>query len=308
MYALLPFYPERGEKLVPHFSASYRIQTNFLILIFCVFFQSFSPNVLPATEAETSATQTRQPLIERGASIPPLDLLASVLALPTKLILWDWRYCNHNISEKTEEALADYVRRNNLYDVKFRLNQWSPFDEMRRLFKNREVGLPYRLIAIPTTFLYSAVGRLLGGLLLSDYYDPYSHTVHIFSDDIAIALHEAGHAKDFSYRKWRGTYSLARLLPGFDTYQESLATDEALDYLKITGQRSEAVRAYKILYPAYASYVGGYLPAYPIGYLGAILGGHIYGRWKANELEQEFKIQDERKKFRQIDQQRGQSL
>jgi hypothetical protein len=146
--------------------------------------------------------------------------------------------------------------------------------------------------------IYSASGRLLGGLLLSDYYDPFSDTVHIFSDDAAIALHEAGHAKDFAYRKWRGTYALARSLPGFNTFQESIATDEALDYLKITNQRDEAVRAYKILYPAYATYVGGYLPAYPIGYLGAIAGGHIYGRREARRLEREFEMQDERQKFR----------
>ncbi len=241
----------------------------------------------------------KEPQITRGVSIPPIDFLANLLAAPTKLILWDWRYCNHRISDKTEIALRDYINRNQIYDVKFRLNECAPFDEMVRLFKNKEVALPYRLLAIPFTFLYSATGRLLGGLLLSDYYDPYSHTVHIFSDDIAIALHEAGHAKDFSSRKWRGTYAMARLLPGFDTYQESLATDEALDYLKITNQRKEAVRAYKILYPAYATYVGGYLPAYPIGYLGAIAGGHAYGRSEARKLEREFEAQDERRAFRE---------
>lgn len=229
----------------------------------------------------------------------PLDLLANLLAIPTKLILWDWRYCNHSISKETEQVLRDYVERNQLYDVKFRLNQWAPHDEMVRLFKNHSVGLPYRLIAFPFTFLYSATGRLLGGILLSDYYDPFSHTVHIFSDDVAIALHEAGHAKDFHYHQWRGSYAMARMLPGVNIFQESLATDEALDYLKITNQREEAVRAYKILYPAMATYVGSYLPAYPIGYMGAIFGGHVYGRIKARELEQEFELEDERKRFRE---------
>lgn len=261
----------------------------FFILIVSIFLQSFPLGAAPDTPS---------PLIERGVSFPPLDYLASLLAIPTKLILWDWRYCNHRISEEREAQLRDYIHRNKLYDVKFRLNQANPFDEMKRLFKNRGVGLPYRIIALPFTFIYSATGRLLGGLLLSDYYDPFSHTVHIFSDDIAIILHEAGHSKDFQYRKWRGTYAMARMLPGFNLFQESLATDEALEYLKITNQRSEATRAYKILYPAYASYVGSYLPAYPIGYLGAILGGHIYGRHRARLLQEEFEMHDQREQFR----------
>ena len=249
--------------------------------------------------ASTPKIAAREPQIARGMRIWPLDTTASLLGFPAKLLLWNRRYCNHHISEKTEAALRDYIQRNQLYEVKFRLNQWAPFDEMKRLFKNHEVGIPYRIIAVPTTFIYSATGRLIGGLILSDYYDPFSHTVHIFSDDIAIALHEAGHAKDFSTREWRGTYAMARLLPGFDTYQESVATDEAIDYLKITNQRKEAVRAYRVLYPAYASYVGSYLPTYPIGYIGAIIGGHVWGRMEARALEREFQLEDERQKFRE---------
>lgn len=268
-------------------------------LILFLFFQGCASSLKSIGPDKQDSLSIRKPLIERGASLPPLDLLANLLALPTKLILWNSRYANHRISEKTEQAIADYIQRNELYDVKFRLNQFAPFDEMKRLFQNNRVGLPYRIIAIPFTFLYSAMGRLLGGLILSDYYDPFSHTVHIFSDDVAIALHEAGHAKDFHYHDWPGTYAMARLLPGFDTFQESIATDEAIDYLKSTGQRDEAVRAYKVLYPAYATYVGSYLPAYPIGYIGAVVGGHIFGRIEARRVEQELGKEEQREGFRE---------
>ena len=276
------------------------ISATFAFLIFLLSgCHTIRPSGQAASSMEANVTAaSREPMVARGVSVPPLDLLASFLALPTKLILWDWHYANHNISPETEELLRDYIKRNQLYDVKFRLNQWAPHDEMLRLFKNGGVGLPYRIIAVPFTLLYSSTGRLLGGILLSDYYDPFSHTVHIFSDDSAIVLHEAGHAKDFQFHSWRGTYALARMLPGFNLFQESVATDEALDYLKITDHRKEAVRAYKILYPAYATYVGSYLPAYPIGYLGAILGGHIYGRMEARNLEREFEAKDYGKEFR----------
>lgn len=275
------------------------------LLIFTLLLQGCASASKSISPEKRSSSSIREPLIERGTPIPPLDLLANLLGLPTKLILWNSRYANHRISEKTEQAIADYIQRNELYDVKFRLNQFAPFDEMKRLFQNHRVGLPYRIIAIPSTFLYSAMGRLLGGLILSDYYDPFSHTVHIFSDDVAIALHEAGHAKDFHYHNWPGTYAMARLLPGFDTFQESIATDEAIDYLKSTGQQEEAVRAYKVLYPAYATYVGSYLPAYPIGYIGAVFGGHIFGRIEARRVEEELKTESQREEFRQAKKQTG---
>ncbi len=272
---------------------------NFFLLLAILGCASVPKNQAAIPDVPPRLLSNGKPQIEWGMRILPLDLLASLLATPTKLILWDWRFCNHNISKKTEYAIQDYLAKNDLNEVKVRINQFAPFQEVGRAVTNKGVGVPYRIIAVPFTFLYAAVGRLLGGILISDYYDAYSNTMHIFSDDVAIVLHEAGHAKDFRYRKWRGTYALSRMLPGINLVQESLATDEAIDYLTITNQREEAVRAYKILYPAYASYVGGYLQAVPLGYIGAIIGGHIFGRSEARKAAEEFQKKDERLQFRE---------
>lgn len=249
------------------------------------------------TPAQTPADPSaRQVQIARGISVPPLDLLASLLAFPMKLILWNLKMGNHNISSKTEDDIRRYLTDNQLYDVKIRLNQFAPWDEAVRVVKNHKVGIPYRIIFMPFSIIYASLGRLVGGLLFSDYYDPISDTVHVFSDHTAVALHEAGHAKDFANRKYRGTYALGRMI-GLTSYmQEEAASEDALDYLIAKDRKEEAIAACKVLYPAYSSYLGA--PFGLIGYFFGIGYGHYYGRVKARQLKMRFKLDEELQTFR----------
>lgn len=239
--------------------------------------------------------------IERGTPIPPLDFLASILASPIKLLLWNRHYGNHHISPETEARITDFMQKNHLTKVKVRLNQAAPFSEMARILKNKEVGLPYRIIAMPFSFLTSATGRLLAGLIFSDYYDPYSNTIHIYSDDGAIALHEAGHSKDFEKQKWKGTYALARNLPGVDLAQELIATHEAFDYYDLNGPDEERIRAPRVLYPAFGTYTGGYLTIVPFAWVGALLGGHFYGYLRSKYIREEIEAKRAGENFRKQD-------
>ena len=63
-------------------------------------------------------------------------------------------------------------------------------------------------------------------------------------------------------------------------YQEFQATDEALRHFIETGERGQELAAYKMLYPAYGTYVGGYIPFPGTSIVGAAVG-HVWGRLKA---------------------------
>ncbi|MSR77646.1 MAG: hypothetical protein EXS63_05410 [Candidatus Omnitrophica bacterium] len=227
----------------------------------------------------------QNPQFERGISCPPLDFFGDLISKIYQLLFWTSKYGNHRISPETEKAMAEFMEKHHLTDVKVRLNQWAPHKEMGRLFTNKNVAWPYKIFLFPSTLIASLLGRPFSGLLISDYYDPGSNTINIFSDSVPIALHEAGHANDFATQELKGTYSLARILPGINLVQEALATDEALQYLEEQGKYQELLQAYKILFPAYTTYILSYIPLSPPALVGGIFIGHIVGRMKASDKE-----------------------
>ena len=233
------------------------------------------------------------PQIERGRPCLPVDALGNVLSVLAKLLLWNARFNSHTVSPKTEAVLVRYLDARDLPaldEAAFRLNQYAPLRDLKRLARNRHVAWPYRLLfGLPTTLIFEA---LLPGRVFpwGDYYNPYTNTVHLYSDDAAITLHEAGHAYDFARRRRKGTYSASRMVSFVDLYQEWQASAEAIRFLQEIGDRELELRAYTVLYPAYASYVGGYFT--PIGTVIGVLIGHAAGRSKAREQRRHYEQLD----------------
>ena len=234
-----------------------------------------------------------EPQIERGEPIAVLDAADWYwpLSLLGKLILWNWKVDRHEISPETEAALIAYLDRNDLKNVKVRLNQYSPGAEWGRLFKNKSVGAGWRYtIGVISVAYYTILpGRFFGG----DHYNPYSNTINIYSDIESVTLHEGGHAKDFAGRKYKGTYGFAYILPFVALYPEAVASSDAISYLKANNDVKLQKQAYNVLYPAYGTYVGGNLgqfwaePWNTIISLGFVIPGHIIGRYKSAHVKDE---------------------
>ncbi len=238
--------------------------------------------------------------VERGNPHEFLDWVGhNIVSLPSKIILWNWKVANHNISTETEEILKQYLADNDLHNVKVRLNDYSPGGEWRRLVKNRSVGGFWRFTfgAISVSVYTILPDRFFAGLIGGDSYNPYTNTIHLYSDHPAIALHEAAHAKDFAGEDDKGLYAAMRLLPIVPLIQESRATSDALGYLADRNMIKEEEEAYRILYPAFGTYI-------PSGIFGAaydyiplddgvmlitnaisIVTGHVVGGAKADEVE-----------------------
>lgn len=198
-----------------------------------------------------------------------------------KLILWDRRVDSHEIGPETEAVIARYLDANELGHVKVRLNAYHPGDEFRRIVANKSVGAGWRYTIGMISWLHYTLlpGRVLGG----DHYNPYSNTVNLFSDIPAIAVHEGGHAKDFADRKWKGTYAVLYVIPFVNLYHEALASNDALGYLMADESLGLQREGYRILYPAYGTYVGGNVLLLAPGegvliYSAALIGGHVGGR------------------------------
>ena len=236
---------------------------------------------------ELEATTRSEP-IERGLKRPVIDGIGWVVGIPRKIILWDIRVDNHHVSPDTEQAIEKYLAENELDHVKVRINQYAPVSDWRRLRQNKAVAWPYRYTLGVVSVACEAVlpGRVFG----RDYYNPYTATVHIFSDVPALAVKQAGHSKDYTRRTYPGTYSLASIVPLLDLWPQAIATGDALAYAERHGDADLEREEYRILYPAYGSSMGGVVGDAVAGaflpiYAGTVVAGHVVGRWEARRVE-----------------------
>jgi hypothetical protein len=221
--------------------------------------------------------------IERGEPNAVIDTFGWIWGIPGKIVLFDRRVENHSIDAQTEAEIAAYLKDNQLSTVKVRLNQYHPGDDWKRLVANRSVGAGWRYTLGTVSVLGETIfpGRLFGG----DHYNPFTNTIHLYSDVPAIGYHEGGHAKDFARRRWKGTYAAVYLLPGVSLYHEALATGDALGYVMFTRDLPAQQEAVEILYPAYGTYVGNAISGQvPFGYFIGLIGGHIAGQWTSRNL------------------------
>lgn len=227
-----------------------------------------------------------EPQIEQGAPLPVIDCAGWIWGIPGKVLLWNCRVENHRISPETAGVLAGYLAANELDEVKVRLNQYHPLDDWRRLRRNTSVAWPLRYSVGTISVLGETLipGRVFG----ADHYNPFTATIHLYSDLPSIALHEGAHAKDFARRKYPGLYAVAYLVPGVPLFHERIATRDVMAYVEDQHDPQLIREAYHVLYPAYGTYVGDALGhcfpglAGPF-YLAGVLGGHAAGRVLASQ-------------------------
>ncbi|MCA9181734.1 MAG: hypothetical protein KDA51_09785, partial [Planctomycetales bacterium] len=257
----------------------------FLFLLGC---RAFAPQAIDTARIyDSPLLLDSEPQIQRGEPRKVIDAVGWVWGIPNKILLWDRRVENHKISLGTEAAIANYLYANQLSTVRVRLNQYRPGEDWSRLVRNKSVGAGWRYTFGAVSVLGETLlpGRIFGG----DHFNPFTNTVHIYSDIPAIAIHEGAHSKDFARRRWKGTYAAVYALPIVPLYHESIASRDVVAYLEAHGSRAEQAAAQRILVPAYGTYAGnagGYvLPRYgfPI-YYGSLLAGHAWGRYQAHQI------------------------
>lgn len=193
--------------------------------------------------------------VEVGSRAPMIDGVGWVLGIPRKVLLWDRRADNHNVSDQTVGEVAQYIDERGLNDVKVRVNQYDPVGEWKRLVGNKRVGAGWRYtVGAVSTIGYTILpGRLFG----IDKYNPYTNTLSVYSDAPALALAEAAYAKDVHERELPGTYATVQGLPLVSMWHETLATGEVMEYVAIRGSNDDHKTMRRQLYARYGMELGG---------------------------------------------------
>jgi hypothetical protein len=211
------------------------------------------PPPVPAVAAPAVPAQV---VVEHGRPHRFLDMMGRIFGAPDQLLLWNRRVNNHAVSPHTEAMLVGYLQANDLPDVLVRVNQYAPRDEWRRLKANKRVGAGWRYtVGTLEWLLYTLVpGRLIG----DDWYNPFTNTIHVYSDVPAIVLHEAAYSKNIHSRRRPGTYAVIQYLPIVGMWYRTDATCDVLAYIKqCDGRPAESKEAEHILFPMYGGALGG---------------------------------------------------
>jgi hypothetical protein len=158
-----------------------------------------------------------------------------------------------------------------------RLNRTGMLEDLKRIWKSKRIGRLSKVLATASLPPRTA----LAALQRSDYYDPFGHTVNIFSPLPGIAAHELGHAVDYEKSKHPALAAFSRISPIEAIRQEARATRAALSSMPT----EERATARKVLLPALGSYVAtaGGQPALSLLAVPGILGGHAVARLRKNK-------------------------
>lgn len=223
-----------------------------------LFFSKINPFATAINTAKNTEKTVNDVHVEVGSSNIFVDGIRNILSIPTKLLMCTLSVNSGNVSAETIEKMKEYLHENGLHDVHVFVNQYKPQDVWKRTFTNPKTSLLSKVfLGIPTSLMETFTFTKLTGYP-GDYYNPLSNTVHLFSNNTAIALHECGHAKDFNSRENPGLYNTIRLLPYVGSivtlYQEFLATNNAMSYLREKKWDTLLANSFKVLIPAYAIY------------------------------------------------------
>ncbi len=169
--------------------------------------------------------------IEYGEPRPIIDSVGWMFGLPRRILLWDQRVDNHQVSKETVTAVGEYLATNRIDGVAIRVNQYAPLDEWRRLRTNQQVGAGWRYtFGLGHWVAYTLFpGRIWGG----DWYNPYSNTVHLYSDVPQLGLVETAYAKDIASQEFPGTYATVQTLPIIALWHETKATNDVVSYIAL---------------------------------------------------------------------------
>ncbi len=250
---------------------------------------SAEPNVTaPCCDAAHCDCERATPIdIERGQPRKVVDGIGWFFGIPSKVLLWNRRADNHHVSPHTQNALVEYMAANGLVSTKVRINQYRPFDDWRRLRKNKRVGAGWRYTVGTLHTLGDTIfpGRIFGG----DHYNPYTDTVHVYSDIPSLALEQSAYAKDVHHRPHPGTYAAVHGLPLVRLGRERRNKNDVLSYVDRYGTIQERIEARHTLQPQFGSEVGGdigqLLPqVQPLVKLTGAIVGHAVGRTQGHRI------------------------
>jgi hypothetical protein len=181
-----------------------------------------------------------------GTPDPTLDTLTQIVRAPARLLPLG-PPVERELSLATAHTVNDYLKDNELDDLRIEIRTYDPAGQWRRLRDNRRMSPLWKYGAGSLSLLKYTLfpGRVWG----TNGYNPYTETLSVNSDRPTELMMEAAVAKDFRTRRFPGPYAAFTALPGPALIRYGRAADDVAAYARAEQNWELETLAYRKIYP-----------------------------------------------------------
>lgn len=243
------------------------------------------------TEANTPAPKLLSPEILNEEEIPVnqtvLDRIRSH---------FPWNKARTPLSSTTIRIMNDYLEDNELEALNIEFQTETPKDDWNRLEANTSINplLKYPLGSF--NWLSNAITK--PSFWGRNYYDPYTNTMHINSNNNLEIMAEMSYAKIIQRQSYPGLYALGSKLPFISILVQKQKTNEMIAYAKLKQDWELEKATIRKMYPGMlngsskdiARVAGIFFgPFYlrPAISVGGVLVGYTVAEWEISQRENE---------------------
>jgi len=182
----------------------------------------------------------------------PSRAVGHVMAMPGRLLFWDWNYGWGQDEKKSKAILSMLENNEEIKDLTVRLNHNEAFYDMWRMFTEKDLKERNNLFARATLGTLASLGNeVWAEFSRGSYYNPLTRTAVCYSNIESITAHEIGHHKDFQRFDSDWEYMLSRAFPPSMLYQEWQASNNATKFLS----NDDQWQFNRYLIPAFLTYI-----------------------------------------------------
>lgn len=257
-----------------------------LIIMALVGCSSMSTKDTARTEAKTPAPRLLSSDILNAEEIPVKKTMIQHIRS-----YFPWNKATEPLSPTTIRIMNDYLEDNELEALNIEFQTESPKKDWQRLEANAAIN-PLLKYSLGSAYW---LGNSMMNLSVwgKNYYDPYSNTLHINSNNPIEIIAEMSYAKIIQKQNYPGLYALGSKLPLIAIWAQKQKTNEMIAYAKSKQDWELEKATYRKMYPSMlngSSIVGMFFgPFYirPAISVGGVLAGYTVAEWEIAQRESE---------------------
>ena len=207
-----------------------------------------------------------------------------------------WNKATEPLSPTTIRIMNDYLEDNELEALNIEFQTETPKDDWNRLEANTSINPLIKYSLGSAYWLGNAITK--PSVWGRNYYDPYTNTMHINSNNNLEIMAEMSYAKIIQRQSYPGLYALGSKLPFISFWAQKQKTNEMIAYAKLKQDWELEKATIRKMYPGMLNgsskdigRVAGLFfgPFYlrPAISVGGVLVGYTVAEWEISQRENE---------------------